>query len=495
MVKVTQIKQVVSMIGTREGQGITSPVSLKRERIFKALLSYSLIAITAVLSLGSGVSMASAQEVKETKVLMNTEVRPLPGSLGTVPMFNSNSPEVVRSNGVLLSLLPKEGKKFPDAHLEYPLKGRFRVFTHHINNNPKQDRVLYLGLIAYNPDDNDATVRILNASSYVSQPDAPFIKLPVIADNNDGNVYAGPGDRITNDYLRGDRQTGWPAKISVPAKGYAIIYALPVQVRGLVSQSNGRSTLLELTSSRKIYLAEVADFIKTENSRSVESPSLERFVEIAETHTLADERDKTPSVPGAKGPLIYGRVAGVQIGCKWTGTATDGEKDITRLTVPENGKSLAFPICSLERGTFGTGQVQSAPLVTRYADTAYAAHGNYAVEYRLQFPLYNPSKSKVKVSVSLDTPLKTEDPKENLTYFEPPAKNTFFRGTVLVQYLSDKGKKTKDYIHLVQTRGTKGKELLSIVMKPKGRRTVQLSLFYPPDATPPQVITISSKEP
>ncbi len=152
-----------------------------------------------------------------------------------IPMFNSNSPEVVKTSGVLLSLLAKDGKKFPDAHLEYPLKGKFRVFTHHINNRVKNEdnRVLYLGLIAYNPDNNDATVRVLKAASYLSQPDAPFKKLPPLTDNPDGLVYAGPGDRITNDFLRGESQIGWPSKITVPAKGYAIIYALPVPIRGL----------------------------------------------------------------------------------------------------------------------------------------------------------------------------------------------------------------------------------------------------------------------
>ncbi len=470
---------------------------LKVSRILKAWLSYTLIAIGTGLGLGLGTGMALAEEIKDTPVLKETEVRPLPGSLDKVPMFNSNSPEVVKTTGVLLSLLAKDGKRFPDAHLEYPLKGKFRVFTHHINNRIKQedDRVLYLGLIAYNPDNNDATVRVLQAASYLSQPDAPFKKLPPLTDNPDGLVYAGPGDRVTNDFLRGESQIGWPAKITVPAKGYAIIYALPVQVRGLLSQANGRSTLLELSTSRKIYLCEVADLIKTEANRSVDPPSLERFVEIAETHELSLERDKTPSVPNAKGPLIYGRVAGVQIGCKWTGIATDGEKNISRLTIPPVDKSLAFPLCSLDRGTFATGQIQSANLAVRYRDTAYAAHGNYAVEYRMQFPLYNPAPTPVKVSFSLDTPVKTDQLKDNLTYFEPPAKNTFFRGTVLVQYLSDKGDKTKKYVHLVETRGTKSQELFSITMKPKGRRTIQFSMFYPPDATPPQVVTLSSKAP
>ncbi len=474
---------------------------LKVSRIFKAWLSCTLIVIGSGLGFGFGSgssgNMAFAEEIKETKVLLETEVRPLPGGLDKIPMFNSNSPEIVRTSGILLSLLEKEGKRYPDAHLEYPLKGRFRVFTHHINNRVKQEdnRVLYLGLLAYNPDNNAATVRVLKAASYVSQPDAPFIKLPAFKTNDDGLVYAGPGDRLTNDFLRADSQTGWPSKITVPPKSYAIIYALPVQVRGLLSQNNGRSTLLELSASRNIYLCEVADLIKSEGNRSAEPPSLERFIEIAETHELSQERDKTPSIPNAKGPLIYGRVAGVQIGCKWTGTATDGEKNISRLTIPAVDKSLAFPICSLDRGTFGTGQIQSADLVVRYPDTAYAAHGNYAVEYRLQFPLYNPATTPVKVSVGLDAPVKTDQLNENLTYFEPPAKQTFFRGTVLVQYLSDKGETTKSYVHLVETRGTKAEELFSLTMKPKGRRTVQFSLFYPPDATPPQVLRLSSKAP
>ena len=472
-------------------------VKQKRHKdIFKALLSYALIASAfgwGPLS-GLGANMAFAEESKEKQVITETEVRPLPGGLDTVPMFNSNSPEVVRTAGVLLSMLPKVGKTYPDAHLDYPLKGKFRVFTHHINNRGKgEDRVLYIGLLAFNPNDKPATIRILRAASYLSQPDAPFIKLPPHQVNDDGSIYAGPGDRITSDFLLDDRQTGWPDKVTVPANGYAIVYSLPVQVRAVVSQSNGRSSLLQLACNRNIHLAEVADFIKVEGSKKIEPPTLERYVEIATTHELSQERDKIPSVPGGKGPLIYGRVAGIQTGCKWTGTATDGEKNITRLTIPEPGKSLAFPVCSLERGTFGTGQVQSAILAVRYPDTAYAAHGNYAVEYRLQFPLYNPSKDRVKVSFSFNTPIKTDQTKDNLTYFEPPAKNTFFRGTVFAQYLSDKGETVKSYTHLVETRGTKSEELFSITMKPKGRRTIKFSLFYPPDATPPQVITLSSK--
>lgn len=451
-----------------------------------------------LLSMASLLAMASesnaAEEVKDHPFLVETDVRPLPGSLDKMPMFNSNSPEIVRTSGILLSLLNKEGKKNPDAHLDYPLEGKFRVFTHHINNRIKQqdNKVLFLGLIAYNPGTSAATIKINRAASYVSQPDAPFIKLPPLSNNPKGTVYAGPGDRITNDFLRDEFQTGFPSRVNIPAKSYGLIYCLPVKVQGLHSQNNGRSTLLELYANKKVQLCEVAEFVKAETTQQEVPPSLERFVEIAETGELSLERDKVPSVPGAKGPLIYGRVAGAQIGSVWKGVATDGEKNITRLTVPAVNKALSFPIASLLRGTFGTGQVQTAPLVARYPDTAYAAHGNYAVEYRLKFPLFNAERSKVKVHLSLDTPVKTDQTKENLTYFEPPSNKTFYRGTVLVQYLSDKGDTTKDFIHLVETRGEKSADLCTVTMKPKGHRTIQLSLFYPPDATPPQVVTFKT---
>jgi len=37
-------------------------------------------------------------------------VRPLPGGLDRVPTFNSNSPELVRTGGILLSTFPPSGK-------------------------------------------------------------------------------------------------------------------------------------------------------------------------------------------------------------------------------------------------------------------------------------------------------------------------------------------------------------------------------------------------
>lgn len=40
-------------------------------------------------------------------------VRPLPGSLDNVPVFNSNSPELIQTDGILLSTFPPGGKASP----------------------------------------------------------------------------------------------------------------------------------------------------------------------------------------------------------------------------------------------------------------------------------------------------------------------------------------------------------------------------------------------
>jgi hypothetical protein len=50
------------------------------------------------------------------EVLQPQEVRPLPGKLDDVPVFNSNSPELVQTEGILLSTFPPRQKSTSAAH-------------------------------------------------------------------------------------------------------------------------------------------------------------------------------------------------------------------------------------------------------------------------------------------------------------------------------------------------------------------------------------------
>lgn len=83
------------------------------------------------------------------------QVRTLPGGLNSVPTFNSNYPELIRGEGILLSTFSPTVKRVPSAHLNFPFQGRFDIFTHHIARaeNQTETRPLYQGLLLHNPTD------------------------------------------------------------------------------------------------------------------------------------------------------------------------------------------------------------------------------------------------------------------------------------------------------------------------------------------------------
>ena len=79
-----------------------------------------------------------------------------------------------------------------------------------------------------------------------------------------------------------------------------------------------------------------------------------------------------------------------------------------------------------------------------------------------------------------------------MRFLLPPASQVFFRGTVKVAYKDDQGLPQTRYIHLAQKRGDRSAPLVKLIMKPRGIRLLQVNFIYPPDATPPQVLTIAT---
>jgi len=84
---------------------------------------------------------------------VSQQVRVLPGKLDSIPIFNSNSPEVVQTEGILLSTFGPEAKQVASAQLNFPFKGRFDIFAHHIAKakNREETRTLFQGIIVHNP--------------------------------------------------------------------------------------------------------------------------------------------------------------------------------------------------------------------------------------------------------------------------------------------------------------------------------------------------------
>jgi hypothetical protein len=433
-----------------------------------------------------------AQTPPAIEILQPGEVRPLPGELDTIPVFNSNSPELVLNEGILLSTFPGKGKASPNAHLNYAFRGKFDVFAHHVARaNPVDNlRTLYLGVLLHNPGREPVTVEILRAASYLSQPDAPFIPLSERVADPDGRVFSGPGSRVMGEILRGRREEIFPEKLVIPPGESRTLVNLPIPVKDLTPPLNGRSTYLRLDSNGTLYAASLALYAPLTPSGEEKEPSLEDWRNLLENGDLATPRDRAPTPPGSSGQIIYGRVAGVALGSVWRTRLVD--RASLDLRIPEMGRSLSYGIATLEGGKLGTEQSQSAPMIVRYPDTAYKAHGNYGIEYNLALPLFNPTASPRTVTLSLQTPIKQDEISDGLRFLDPLPSAVFFRGSVRVNYTDDSGQPREQYFHLVQKRGDPAEPIVTLTIPPNDRRVVNFDFLYPPDATPPQVLTIQT---
>ena len=463
-----------------------------------ALLMSLLNPISPVLATTNSANIPSNSKVAQANnqrqiILDRQEMRPLMGKLDNVPMFNSNSPEIVQTEGILLSAFPPEGMKYPQAHLNFPFQGRFDLFTHHISKAPPPAdlRTLYIGAIAYNPTDKPVTIDILQGASYLSQPDAPFYDAPNYSLNNNGETYRGPGDRAMLDILRGRRQDIFPAQIVIPPKQSRMLMNVPIPVKELDPPLNGRSGLSRLRSDGKVYVATLALYARLNADGTERAPNLAEWENILKNGELAKPRDVVPTPPDlTEGSFEYSRVAGIQMGSQWFGNLTD--KDSNNLAIPKRGESYSYGLSLLQYGTMGTGQVQTAPLKVRYPDTAYSAHGNYGVQYNLTMPLHNPTNETQIVVLSFQNPIKYDKPVGGLQFFEPLPDDVFFRGSVRVRFRDDKGLAQTRYVHLMMKRGERGKPLVTLTMPPSDRRVVQFDFLYPADSTPPQVLTVTT---
>lgn len=425
-------------------------------------------------------------------IVQPQEVRALPGKLDNVPMFNSNSPEWVKTEGILLSTFPPSGKAVPAAHLNFPFQGRFDVFLHHQTHTPKDLQTFYLGLIVHNPGKQPVTVDVLQGATYLTQ-DAPYITLSPYIENPENTVYAGPGDRAVHDVLKGKRHTDFPAKLVIPPGQSRMLLNHPTPVRNLEKPINGRSALIRLNSSGKVYAASLTMFAKKNPDGSDKAPTLAEWQALLNKGNLAGPRDKTPTPPEqTSGQLIYGRVAGVQQGSKWQAQLVDrsGAKDFT---IPQPGQAVSYPLSTLRGGRLGTNQVQTARMLVRYPDTAYEAHGNYCVEYNLGLPLYNPTNKPQTVALTVETPLKEDKlSRGGLLFQKPPRDFPFFRGSVRLRYKDEQGKDKTRYVHLWHRTGQVLEPLETLVLPPGSRKAVQVDFIYPPDSTPPQVLTVKT---
>ncbi|MFZ9947876.1 MAG: DUF3370 family protein, partial [Vulcanococcus sp.] len=255
----------------------------------------------------------------------------------------------------------------------------------------------------------------------------------------------------------------------------------PLPATGLDPLLNGRNLQLRLQSSGPVSLATLAAY-----GSGDQPPAAGRWAEMLNGDLSPKEHQPTPR--GASGRMVYSRVSGVQIGSVWSGTITDpGKPYLSTSRAP-----ISWPIASLERGSLGTGQVQTAELKASYPGTAWAAHGNYGVEYNLSIPLRNTSSKPVQLQLAFESPLKSDTAQGGLRFNPEPGKSVMFRGSVETTGLDNSSGQAggRRSFHLVQRVGQQGPALGTVSLPPGANRDLRVRLIYPADATPPQVLSL-----
>ena len=434
-----------------------------------------------------GLAPWSGPARSDDAIIREQAVRPLPGHLDAVLMVNDNNPELIKDDGILLSTFPDQG----EASIPVALNGRFDLFSHHVyaGTDESLDSTLWLALLMAPLGKEPVTVTLLEGSTSLSQAtkpgqtQAPFLPLPPLMRETSDVITAGPGSRVAGDLLRGQRAkelntTTWTLAPGTPTR----ILQFPIPVKGLDPLLNGRNLQLRLHSSAPVALATLAA-----HGNGQAPPNDQHWNDLLDSGDLSS-KEHSPTPRGSKGKMIYSRVSGVQIGSSWRARLTDPGKN----TLSISGSALSWPISSLERGSLGTGQVQTAELKTLYPDTAWAAHGNYGVEYDLTLPLKNAGSTLQTLQLALESPIKTDASTGGLRFRRSLSGPVMFRGPIELSGLeADDGSPLgRHLVHLVLRQGQEGPPLGRVTLKPGQTKDVRVRLVYPADATPPQVLTV-----
>ncbi|MEO1003635.1 MAG: DUF3370 domain-containing protein [Cyanobacteria bacterium J06638_7] len=444
-------------------------------------------------ALGQPPAPASAQQQeggRSEPLLRSQTVAPLPGGLDQVLVVNDNNPELISGPGILLSTFAAQGRAVPEAHLDVALQGRFDLFSHHVYAGKPEtlSSTLWLAVVAQPRGDAAVQLRLLEGSTSLSQSldpamaGAPFLPLPPLLPEGTSPAWAGPGSRVATELLMRRRSPEIPRGWTLEPGSPTTLVVLPLPVRGLDPLLNGRNLQLRLDSDGPLSLATLAAF----GADDGQPPPPETWAALLDGGLSPKEHQPTPR--GATGRIIYSRVSGVQIGSVWRGTITSpGSSWLSTSAAP-----ISWPIASLEGGRLGTDQVQTAELKAFYEGTAWAAHGNYGVEYDLTIPLRNTGSEPVQLQLALESPIKGDPPIGGLRFNTTPVRSVMFRGPIEVAGLdgSDGRPSARRRFHLVQRAGEQSPPLGTVSLKPGASRNLRVRLIYPADATPPQVLSL-----
>ncbi|MFN8674729.1 MAG: DUF3370 domain-containing protein [Candidatus Sericytochromatia bacterium] len=417
-------------------------------------------------------------------------ILPLNGNMNETPVFNSNSPEEVTTEGILLSTFSPNNKSNPSAHLDYKFEGKFDIFSHHlaVKTEENKDKILFQGILLKNDSDEIAKIKVISSSSYITHQ-APYIKLDDYLLNDDGNIFSGPGDRVNQDIIRNKNILN-VNEITIQPKSHYLLFNEQIPIINGSSRTT-RTTFFKLETSKPLYVSDLALFInKNAYDFNNKKPSINEYIYLLKNGNLSQKRDNIPTpLEKIVDKFFYSRVSGVSLGNYLKAKIINKDNF---LVLEKENSGIAYSLNSLYNNTHGTNIIQSSKMIRRYNDTSYQAHGNYGVTYDLEIPLYNPTEKTQAISISFNSPKR--DPRnsnqDNVKYFVNAENKINFRGEIKVSYYTKSGAYIEKYIHLVQKFGQEAPPLASFVLLPNEKRNVKVKYIYPADCTAPHVLTI-----
>ena len=327
-------------------------------------------------------------------------VLPLPGHLDAVPMVNDNNPELIEQDGILLSTFSGTSQ---DSSIDVTLNGRFDLFSHHVyaGNDDSLESTLWLALLMAPQGKTPVTLTLLGGSTALSQATAkgqtaaPFLPLPARMHETTAIVASGPGSRVAGDLLNRRTAAELPSRTWILEPGEpSLVLQLPIPVKGLDPLLNGRNLQLRLHSSGPVELATLAA-----HGQGHTPPNLQTWSDLLARGQLS-RKDHRPTPRGSRGAITYSRVSGVQIGSRWQARLRDPAQDA--LSVGE--QPVSWPISSLERGSLGTGQIQTAELQAFYPAQRGRPMETMGWNMDLTLPLLNTGADQQRLVISLDSP-------------------------------------------------------------------------------------------
>jgi hypothetical protein len=423
---------------------------------------------------------ASPLASQSPRILAVNTIHPLPGGLNQTQVLNSNSPEMVKEDGVLISTF--SGK---DTDLDHRFVGPFELFLHHIAETAFLDGrdTLWIGLLG-RADESLVRLKMLGGVSHLTGPDAPFKELAPLVDDPEGQVYSGPGSRVAVDQLMG-RAGQLTDYWQIEAGKTRLLQSWPIPAKNfLIPGRNARSGIFRFEADSPVRLAAVALY-----GRSGDRFELADYEKFVKDGKRAGPPDKAATIYNPRTlSFVYGRVAGVQSGARWVGTLFDKASD----TLKSPGDWLGFPIAALYGNTLGTRQIQAPDLLKRYPTSAVQAQGSYGVLYELTIPLDNPGDTACQYALGFSSPLKmTGDKPGAPMYGNADGKPVMFRGPLRLDWLDTDGKPRQLMRHITLRQGEAGRAFAELGVPPRQRINARLSLIYPADCTPTQLLTIT----